>query len=70
MDLQLVYIFKTVVRKCEKRNITILQHINNSVKVKPFGAVNIQSQLDKNYNIAIKRHNDLVDKCRHCPTKL
>lgn len=45
-------------------------HINNAVKFKTFGTVNILSQLDHGYNLSIRKHNELVDKNRHVLTRI
>jgi hypothetical protein len=65
-----VYRFKTVIKKLKKENMNVPQHINSAVKCKSFGTVNIQFHPDEGYDIAIRRHNVLVDENGHVLKKI
>lgn len=45
-------------------------HINSCLKLSVFGSVNIATQLDEGYRLAVRRHNDEVSKNRHILNRL
>lgn len=48
-----------------KKHETAKMHMDSSLKLAAFGTVNIATQLDDSYRIAVRRHNDEVSKNRH-----
>lgn len=48
-----------------KKHETAKMHMNSYLKLAAFGTVNISTQLDDSYRIAVRRHNDEVSKNRH-----
>uniref|UniRef100_H3ADY7 TTF-type domain-containing protein n=1 Tax=Latimeria chalumnae TaxID=7897 RepID=H3ADY7_LATCH len=45
-------------------------HLDNSIMLAMFGSVNIATQLDKSYQVGIRKHNEEVDKNRYILSKL
>ncbi len=48
-----------------KKHEASKMHIDSCLKLSAFGRVNIATQLDESYRIAVRRHNDEVSKNRH-----
>ncbi|ROL49986.1 Zinc finger MYM-type protein 1 [Anabarilius grahami] len=48
-----------------KKHETAKMHMDSCLKLAAFGTVNIATQLDDSYRIAVRRHNDEVSKNRH-----
>ncbi|XP_063745024.1 zinc finger MYM-type protein 1-like [Eleginops maclovinus] len=48
-----------------KKHEASKMHMDSCLKLSAFGRVNIATQLDESYRIAVRRHNDEVSKNRH-----
>uniref|UniRef100_UPI003AAA4C33 uncharacterized protein n=1 Tax=Centroberyx gerrardi TaxID=166262 RepID=UPI003AAA4C33 len=53
-----------------KKHETSKMHMDSCLKLSAFGTVNIATQLDESYRIAVRRHNDEVSKNRHILARL
>ena len=45
-------------------------HMDSYLRFSAFGRVNISTQLDESYRLAVRRHNDEVSKNRHILARL
>lgn len=45
-------------------------HMNSCLRFSAFGRVDIATQLDESYRLAVRRHNDEVSKNRHILARL
>ena len=53
-----------------RRHENTKMHLDNSVKLALLGKVNIATQLDEGHRLAVKKHNEEVDKNRHILSKI
>ena len=56
--------------KVKKKHEQAKLHIDSCLKFCGFGRVNIATQLDEGYRLAVRRHNDEVNKNRHILNRL
>lgn len=53
-----------------KKHESSKTHMDSCLKFSTFGRVNIATQLDESYRLAVRRHNDKVSKNRHILARL
>ena len=56
--------------ECIKKHECSKVHMNNAVKLAMLGRISIVAQLDEGNRIAVRKHNEEVDKNRHILSKI